>query len=168
MPNAVVHVLFTIITLDLIRDHLIKNKKSIPLHFVFIGGVAGLLPDIDIPLYWILNGVLGLGIPWFHRIYTHTFVFAGIFLAITLLFYDFNKKMSKLFALITFGVLFHIFLDFLFTGTVAPFFPFYNVSFGLDLFGKLGFPQAAEGIEAIVFLWWLWHEERTHKISAFI
>ena len=54
MPQAVVHVLFAIIALDLVRDYLIKDKKKFPLHYVFIGGVAGLLPDIDIPVFWFV------------------------------------------------------------------------------------------------------------------
>src|SRR3989344_2689089 len=110
MPQAVVHVLFTIIALDLFRDHFLKNKRELPLHYVFIGGIAGLLPDIDVPLFWVLSNFLGFNVPWFHRIFTHTFLFALIFLAISLIYFDLNRKTSKLFAVITFGVAFHIFL----------------------------------------------------------
>jgi len=168
MPQAVVHVLFTIIVLDLFRDHFLKDRKKLPLHLVFIGGFAGLLPDIDVPLFWFLNNFLGISVPWFHRVFTHTFLFIGVFVALCLIFYDFSKKWSKIFAIFAFGVLFHIFLDWLFTGGVAPFYPFSLKFYGLDLFGKIGFPLLAEGMEAIVLLWWLWHEERTHKISDFI
>ena len=87
MPQAVVHVLFAIIALDLIRDHVLKDKRKIPLHYVFIGGVAGLLPDIDVPLFWVLKNFLGFEVPWFHRIFTHTFLFILIFLAIALIYY---------------------------------------------------------------------------------
>jgi len=55
MPQAVVHVLFVIIVLDLFRDHFLKDKRELPLHYIFIGGIAGLLPDIDVLLFWILN-----------------------------------------------------------------------------------------------------------------
>ena len=34
MPYAVTHVLLTIIVLDIFRDYVIKDKKSIPLHFI--------------------------------------------------------------------------------------------------------------------------------------
>ena len=168
MPQAVVHVLFTIIALDLFRDHFLKNKRNMPLHYVFIGGIAGLLPDIDVPLFWVLNNFLGIDIPWFHRIFTHTFLFIFIFLIISLIYFDFNRKASKIFAVITFGVTFHIFLDWLLVGGLAPFYPFSDAVYGMNLVGKLGLPLAAEGLEAIVLLWWLWHEEKTHKISDFI
>src|SRR3989338_4058515 len=165
MPQAVVHVLFTIIVLDLFRDHILKEKREIPLHYIFIGGVAGLLPDIDVPLFWLLNSFLGFDVPFFHRVFTHTFLFILIFLVIPFIYFDFNRKASKLFGIIAFGVAFHIFLDWLLVGGIAPFYPFSDTSYGLNLVGRLGLPLAIEGLEAIVLLWWLWHEEKTHKIS---
>jgi|SRR3989344_2617211 len=168
MPQAVVHVLFTIIALDLFRDHIIKNKRKLPLHFVFIGGIAGLLPDIDVPLFWLLNSFIGLDVPFFHRVFTHTFLVILLFLAISVIYFDFNRKASILFGVIAFGVSFHIFLDWLLVGAVAPFYPFSDAAYGLNLIGRLNLPLAAEGIEAIVLIWWLWHEEKTHKISDFI
>ena len=168
MPQAVVHVLFTIIMLDLFRDHFLKNKKKLPLHYVFIGGVAGLLPDIDVPLFWLLNNFLGFNVPWFHRVFTHTFLFILIFLFIALIYFDFNKKAGLMFGIIAFGVAFHVLLDYLLVGGIAPFYPFSDMTYGLNLVGKLKLPLAVEGLEAIVLLWWLWHEERTHKISDFI
>ncbi len=168
MPQAVVHVLFTIIVLDLIRDHVLKDKRKMPLHYVFIGGVAGLLPDIDVPLFWLLNNFLGIGVQWFHRIFTHTFLFVLIFLVIGLIYYDLNRKASKIFFVITFGIAFHIFLDWLLVGALAPFYPFSNAAYGLNLLGRIKVPLIVEGMEAIVLIWWLWHEEKTHKISDFI
>lgn len=168
MPQAVVHVLFTIIVLDLFRDHFLKYKKKLPLHYVFIGGIAGLLPDIDVPLFWLLKNFLGFDVQWFHRLFTHTFLFILIFLAASLIYFDLNKKVSKLFAIITFGAAFHIFLDWLLVGAIAPFYPFSGMTYGLNLIGRTMLPAAVEGLEAIVLLWWLWHEEKTHKISDFI
>ncbi len=168
MPQAVVHVLFTIIVLDLFRDHIIREKRKIPLHYIFIGGVAGLLPDIDVPLFWLIRNVLGFDVPFFHRVFTHTLLFILLFLFIALIYFDLNRKASELFGIITFGVAFHIFLDWLFFGSIAPFYPFSNAVYGFNLIGRLNLPLAAEGLEAIVLLWWLWHEEKTHKISDFI
>ena len=168
MPQAVVHVLFTIIILDLFRDHFLKNKHKLPLHYVFIGGVAGLLPDIDVLLFWVLNNFLGFNVPWFHRVFTHTFLFILIFLAISLIYFDLSRKVSKLFGVIAFGVAFHIFLDWLLVGSIAPFYPFSYAAYGLNLIGRIHLPLAVEGLEAIVLLWWLWHEEKLHKISDFI
>ena len=168
MPQAVVHVLFTIIALDLFRDHFLKNKRILPLHYVFIGGVAGLFPDIDVPFFWALNNFLGFDVPWFHRVVTHTIYFVLIFLSLSLILSCKRKKLSKIFAVITFGVAFHIFLDYLLVGGIAPFYPISSAMYGLNLLSKTRLPLAVEGLEAIVLLWWLWHEERLHKISDFI
>ncbi|HLG23995.1 MAG TPA: metal-dependent hydrolase [Candidatus Nanoarchaeia archaeon] len=168
MPKAVVHILFTIIALDLFRDHVLKNKRSLPLHYVFIGGIAGLLPDIDVPLFWLLNGFLGLDVPFFHRMFTHTISFGLIFAILSLVFYDLSKNASKILAIVSFGVFFHIFLDWFFIGTIMPFYPFSTAQLGLDIFGRLELPLLMDGLEAVVLLWWLWHEEKTHKISDFI
>ena len=168
MPQAVVHIIFTIIVLDLIRDHVIKKKKEIPLHYIFIGGVAGLLPDIDIPFFWLMNNLFGMNVPFFHRLFTHTIFFGLIFLFISLIFYKSKKKLSLLLAIISFGVLFHILLDFIFVGTIIPFYPLSYFTAGLDLIPKTGLTAGVEGLEAMVLLWWLWHEEKLHKISDFI
>ena len=77
MPLAVTHVLLTIMIVDLYRDYVAKHKKYFTLHTVFIAGFAGLLPDIDIPLNWVLN-IFGAGI--IHGTITHTPLFAFIFL----------------------------------------------------------------------------------------
>ena len=106
--------------------------------------------------------------PSFIFLLAFAFLFAGIFLAVSLIYFDIDRKASRIFGIITFGVLFHLFLDWLLVGTVAPFYPFSDMTFGLNLLGRLGVPLAIEGLEAIVLLWWLWHEEKTHKISDFI
>ncbi|MDP7180677.1 MAG: metal-dependent hydrolase [Candidatus Woesearchaeota archaeon] len=168
MPQAVVHVLFTIIVIDLFRDYVIKNKRSIPLLFVFIGGVAGLLPDADIPVYWLFKNILGIQVEWFHRTITHSLFFPLMFLAIALIFLSVSKKYFILFAIISFGTGFHIFLDYVFSGYIMPFYPFSTATYGLDLFTKTGFVAIANGVDAIVLLLWLWHEEVRHKISDFI
>lgn len=152
MPQAVVHVLFTIIVLDLFRDHFLKDKRKLPLHYIFVGGVAGLLPDIDVPLFWILNNFLKINVAWFHRVFTHTFLFAIIFLAVSLIYFNLNKKISRLFAIVTFGVVFHIFLDYLLVGIITPFYPFSYTTYGLNLIAKTKLPLAIEGLESIVLL----------------
>jgi membrane-bound metal-dependent hydrolase YbcI (DUF457 family) len=91
-----------------------------------------------------------------------------VFLAISLIYFDFNRKASALFGVIAFGVAFHIFLDWLLVGFITPFYPFSSATYGVNLVGRTGLPLAAEGLEAIVLVWWLWHEEKTHKISDFI
>ena len=55
MPQSVTHVLISIILLSLFRDYCVKNKKTFPLHYVLIGGLAGLLPDLDVALFMFLD-----------------------------------------------------------------------------------------------------------------
>jgi membrane-bound metal-dependent hydrolase YbcI (DUF457 family) len=169
MPQAVTHVLLTIIVLDLFRDYIIKAKKKIPLHYIFIGGVFSILPDIDIPLSWLVNNILGFSIPIVHRTFTHTIFLPLTLLAITLLYHKLNnKKAATIFGIITFATFFHLLLDITFTGTIMPLYPFNYYPIGLNLLTKIGLPSFMEAMEAIILLLWLWHEEKKHKISDFI
>ena len=52
MPLATTHFIATVVLITLFRDFFIKDKKKFPVHYVFIGGLAGLLPDVDIAFYW--------------------------------------------------------------------------------------------------------------------
>ena len=81
MPLAVTHILLTIIVVDLYRDYLTKHKKLFTLHTLFIAGVAGLLPDIDIPLR-MLGELFNFSIPTLlqHGGITHTLIFSLIFI----------------------------------------------------------------------------------------
>ena len=49
MALAVTHVILTIVILDLFRHYVFKKSKF-PRYWLVIGGIAGLFPDIDIPL----------------------------------------------------------------------------------------------------------------------
>ena len=55
MPQAVTHVLIPIILLSIFR-HIYQKKtgKKFHLQYVLIGGLAGVIPDIDIPIFWVL------------------------------------------------------------------------------------------------------------------
>ena len=56
MPLAVTHILLTIILVDLFRDYIMKkHKKYLTLHTIMVAGIAGLLPDIDVPINWVLS-----------------------------------------------------------------------------------------------------------------
>lgn len=167
MPLAVTHILLTIIAIDIFRDYIIKNKKLIPLNYIFIGGIAGLLPDIDIPLFWLLS-LFKFNIQWFHGTFTHIFLIPAITLIASLITYKYNKKASILLGIITFGYGLHILLDFLFYGTrFSPFWPFFNATF-IGITTYLNIQGLEMGLDAIILLGWLWHEERKHKISDFI
>ncbi|MBW2974973.1 metal-dependent hydrolase [Candidatus Woesearchaeota archaeon] len=167
MPLAVTHVLLTIIAIDIFRDYIIKNKKLIPLNYIFIGGIAGLLPDMDIPLFWLLS-IFNSSIAWFHGEFTHIFLIPAAILAISIIAYRFNSKMGILLGIISFGYAFHIALDFLFYGcNISPFWPFLNLGFR-GITGYIKLRNLEMGLDAFILLGWLWHEEVKHKISDFI
>ncbi|MFH1590742.1 MAG: metal-dependent hydrolase [archaeon] len=168
MPKAVVHILLAIIVLDLFRDYVVKDKKAMPLHVLLIGGIAGLLPDFDIPLYWLVKNVLGYDVALFHRTFTHSLFFPLIFVGLGLLLYFYNKKAAMITAVVAFGVAFHIFLDASLTGYTMLLYPFSTQYFGFDVLGNVTWISFVDGLDAIILVLWLAHEEMRHKISDFI
>src|SRR3989338_5881856 len=168
MPLAVTHVLLTIVLLDIFRDYIIKKKKLIPLNYLFIGGVAGLLPDIDIPVFWLLNNVLSIKTTWFHGTYTHIFLIPIVLGVVAFFAYKYNKKTGVLLGVIAFGYFLHVLLDFLFYGTnLSPFWPLLNTAF-TGFISHLNIKDFEMGLDAFILLAWLWHEEVKHKIRDFI
>ena len=168
MPQAVMHVLLAIIVLDIFRDYVVKNKKEIPLHFIFIGGVAGMLPDIDIPIFWLVNNIMGIQVEWFHRTFSHSIFFPLIFLILSIALLKFNRRHSLLSAIISFGITFHLLLDSIFEGYIMPLYPLTSNAVGINLLTSFGLNEIVPGIDAIILILWLWHEEKRHKISDFI
>ncbi|MFH1133393.1 MAG: metal-dependent hydrolase [Nanoarchaeota archaeon] len=167
MPTAVTHVLLTIIAVDILRDYVFKHKHLLNMKVLLFAGVMGLAPDIDIPLYWLLKNILGLDIGWFHRTFTHSVFIPLIFLALALI-YSKRHKVMVLFAVASFAWTFHIGLDMVFAGYAMPFWPLSTTAVGLDILGRLGWPDLMEGLDALLLLGWLLHEEIRHKISDFI
>ena len=168
MPFAVTHILASIILVDLYRDYFTKHKKYFTLHTIFIAGFAGLLPDIDIPLNWLLNLI---GADLVHRTFTHTPLFALIFLIPGFILWRKKKHTIAMYFFVTsFAVFLHIFLDYFFSidnGGIMFFYPLSTASYALDLL-KGTSPTFFAGIDAIILLLWLWHEEFKHKISDYI
>ncbi|MBN1157275.1 metal-dependent hydrolase [Candidatus Woesearchaeota archaeon] len=174
MPLAVTHVLSTIIFVDLYRDYVAKHKKYFTLHTVFIAGIAGLLPDIDLVIRTI-GSIFNLNLHWFfqHGNITHTPFFALFFLipALFLLYKD-KKKEAMYFFVIVFGILLHIFLDYLIGGGayegIMWLFPFSLQTWRIHLLSCTGISDLPMAIDAVILLAWLYHEEIKHKISDFI
>ncbi len=168
MPYAVTHVLLTIIILELFRDYFVKDKKKLPLHFVFLGGIAGLFPDIDVLLKWVLEP---FGVIIIHGMITHTIFFALIFLVISLIYYGFNKKASTLFLIFFFGIMFHLALDYLLGGGFYEgsmlLYPLSFKMYKLHLLISTKIPNIMAGLDAAILLLWLYHEEKRHKIRSF-
>ncbi len=175
MPYAVTHILLTVLLADLYRDYVTKHKKYFTLHTILIAGIAGLLPDIDIPLSWLLNVFIPGSVPLIltHGGITHTPFFGLIFLLPA--FYLWEKKEHKkamYFFVITFGVLFHVFLDYLLGGGmhegIMVFWPISMATFKIHLLSTLGLVDVPQALDALILLGWLYHEEMKHKIKDFI
>ncbi|PIN85939.1 hypothetical protein COV19_07660 [Candidatus Woesearchaeota archaeon CG10_big_fil_rev_8_21_14_0_10_44_13] len=173
MPFAVTHVILTIILVDLYRDYVTRHKRYFSMHTLFVAGIAGLLPDIDVPLNWLIEwmgfqpGILE------HGIITHTAVFGLVFLIPALIFLKKgNKKAAAYFFVIAFGILFHIFLDYLLGGGyyegVMWLWPLSTATYKVHLLKIIEGPNLLMWLDAAILLLWLWHEEIKHKISDFI
>ena len=166
MPFAVTHVLVTIILLDIFRDFIFKDKKKIPLFYIFLGGFAGLLPDIDLPIQWLLSS-LGLAIEGLHRTFTHAIFMPLLLLVISYLVRNRSQKGSMLLAIFSFGFTIHILLDFLLLGFIMPLYPFSTAEIGLNLMARYSFEGLA-GLDALLLLGWLYYLSKTKKIRDFI
>ncbi len=172
---AVTHVIVAIVLIDLYRDYIAKKKFST--WFVLLGGIAGLLPDLDVPLEWTLNALFGEVVS-IHRVVSHSVFFAGVFLLLALPFYFQRKKSTKIFGkkvsyehialfftIIAVGWLTHISLD---CGLASD----YNLTWFPGI--PLGFcpspfsSDALLGLDAIILVLWLIHEEWRHKIKDYI
>ncbi len=175
MPLAVTHVLIPIILADIYRDYISKTK--INLHYIFIAGIAGLLPDIDVVIFWFTSLFRDISLSEIHRTFTHTLFFPLVFLILFFLSRNVNFEFLKKYRLrldyvllaIVFGIIIHLILDGILSGKIMPFYPFSFYTIGLDLipgekFGGTFFT----GIDAILLVIWLIHEEINHKISDYI
>jgi len=179
MPQAVTHVLIVIILLDIFRDYILKKKhrNKFPMHYLIIAGIAGLLPDIDIAVYWILKLTSGVALTNIHRTFTHTLFLPAIFLLLGFIFWSSKSeflekhkmKLRMIFFVMAFGTLMHLLLDYLLSGYIIPFYPFSYASYGLNLIELTPWPETIlPALDAILLLSWLIHEEIKHKISDFI
>lgn len=175
MPLAVTHVLTTIILLDVYRDYFAKKngiKGYFTLHTILIAGIGGLLPDIDVPINWML-GLLGYsGALTQHGGFTHTPFFAALFLVPGYILWRRKQHRKAMYFFVIFGaVLLHIMLDFTLGGGayegIMFLFPFSTEAWKLHLLQYLNLYNIPAAIDAVILVLWLWHEEAKHKISDF-
>ncbi len=178
MPQAVTHILIVIILLSLFRDYVVKKKGSFPLHYILIGGIAGVLPDIDVAVYYVLS-FFGFALNEVHRTFSHSIFAILLFLLLGVLVYKFKNKelgkhhlkLSKIFFVISFGVFIHLLLDAIVEGKIILFYPFLDFEIGLNLIKLI--PLAWQttiipSIDATLLVIWLIYMEVKHKISNFI
>jgi membrane-bound metal-dependent hydrolase YbcI (DUF457 family) len=165
MPQAVMHILIPIIMVDTIRDHVFKQKRRLlPNKYVLLAGLAGLLPDIDLPLSMLLGQPL-------HRTITHSLLPPLVFLCGVAIFYFFKKiKSYKILLMLFVGFSLHIFLDFLLTDSLPLLFPFSFETYGLNILGLYSSTEynVFTIMDAILLFFWLIHEELEHKISDYL
>ncbi|MBS3151321.1 metal-dependent hydrolase [Candidatus Woesearchaeota archaeon] len=175
MPQAVTHIIIPLVLADIYRDYVSKKKFNI--RYVLIAGLAGLLPDIDIAVAWALKLFSNASISGLHRTLTHSLLFPLVFLVLFFIAGNYNSKfmnkqrlkLNSFFLAIAFGTLVHIILDFTFSGSVLIFYPLSDLEIGLDLI-PLGYFEGTffAGLDAIIIVVWLIHEELKHRISDYI
>jgi len=178
MPQAVFHIVIAILIAEFIREYVVKDKKKFSIYYVFIAGLAGIIPDLDVAVFWILS-FFGYSLNDIHRTFTHTLFLPLLFLILSFIFWNLkirelgkhHLKLHTIFLMIVLGCSIHLILDATIAGTIRPFYPLSNFELGYDLMGFL--PYALQqvffaSLDAAVFILWLIWLEYKHKISNFI
>ncbi len=176
MPFAVTHILVPLLLAAIIRDFLLKKK--FPLHYVLIAGISGILPDLDILAFWILY-FFGFTFEQVHKTILHSLALPILFFLLFILFSKVNisgigkhkLKLNLIFLMIAFGSFTHLVLDVIFGELITPFWPFSNLSMGINILEYL--PKelqwmALPMLDGFLFIIWLIYLEFKHKISDFI
>lgn len=189
MPLAVTHVLVPLIFLELTRDNWRKARKFFSKRHVFLIGLAGLLPDLDVPIYTAIaflgksTAVTNIG----HRIIFHNLWIPLGFLGFFILFYYFLPKLwelkknkakklksfGKVFLVLFIGWVSALILDAVLTGGVMPFYPLSNYLVDWNFVGRASCATGIPGLtilvsmDALLLIFWLWHEEMSHRIKDY-
>lgn len=150
MPYAVAHMLIPMILVDIFRDKIFKIKRKVlPNKYILIAGLAGLFPDIDIPIALVFKGAL------VHRTLTHSIWIPLTILAFSSAFYFFkNKKLSLIFFMIFIGTSIHILIDSLTSPTVALLYPLSSRLFGITLVPESQTAFLYIAIDAVLLFFW--------------
>lgn len=180
MPQAATHILVPLILMSIIRDFYIRKngRKSFPLHYVLIAGIAGAIPDLDVAAFWVLNS-FGFTFYEVHRTFMHSLFIPLILLVLSAA--TIHEKIPTLgrhklrlhiiFLMMALGTIIHLFLDATLVNYIYPLYPLSHAPLGLDLFGHL--PKALEIIapgtlDGILIIAYIVYLELKHKISDFI
>src|SRR3989344_4366987 len=90
MAYAVTHILIPLIILSLLQHYRFGVKKF-PSWIVLVGGLAGLAPDADIVLSWIISLVNRSPVD-LHGSFSHSFVWPIAFATLGIIFYYLKKQ----------------------------------------------------------------------------
>jgi len=190
MPLAVTHVLVPIIAFELLRDRYKRMQRLFSPKHTFLVGVAGLMPDMDVPLFTTLNALgMTVQLPVNHRIFFHNIwiplgflLFAAFFAYVwPSLRHGRNRKykqgrslaFAKVFLLLAVGWMLHLALDAVLTGEIMPFYPVNDYLVNWNVVGAFAdataIPQLTllVSMDALLLLFWMWHEEFTHRIKDY-
>lgn len=178
MPYSVTHFLIALLLVGVWRDYFIKEKKKFPLSYVLLGGIAGVLPDVDVGVYYALS-FFGFAYEEVHRTFSHTFFVPLLFLLLGGLSYGFKNRilsvhhlcLRNIFFVLAFGTFIHLVLDGLIAGVIIPFYPFSYSQFGLNWVKAV--PLAWQdtflaSVDAVLLIIWISYLEWKHRISDFI
>lgn len=179
MPNPTTHILISIILIELFREYFIKDNKKFPRYYILIAAIAGIIPDLDLVVYYVLY-FFGFGIEQIHRSVLHSLFIPIIFFALGIFILKFkiknsevrkrHLKLSTIFFIFSAGSLIHIILDMIFAGMLVPFYPFSNFSVGLNLVSI--FPEGlrwmiSHTLDAILLFFWIFWMEFKLKIPDY-
>ena len=183
MTQAVTHILVPLILVAVFRDfYLRKNsREKFPLHYVFIAGISGVIPDLDIAAFLLLR-FFGFTFWEVHKTYLHSIFFPLIFFMLFVILYPVNLKsricnigkhqlkLSIIFLMASTGILSHLILDSIFGMPLNFLYPF-ELTLGLNLISYL--PQdlkdlAMPVLDAALLIIYLIYLETKHKISDYI
>jgi len=188
MPYAVTHILVPVIFLELLRDNSPKISRFFTRKHTFLVGLAGALPDMDVPIYAAFKSV-GVKItmtPLIQNVLFENFWLTISFSAFFLLFYYLvpklkvskkaiiiSKKFGKIFLVLFIAWSIHIILDAYLTGEAMPFYPLSTEIINYDIIGRIASATGIEkltilvSIDALLIFFWLWHEEAHHYIKDY-
>lgn len=156
MPAAVAHVITALFLGELIRRSFFPKHSQF---YVLVCGVAGLLPDFDIAIYFMLKLFFHSTLYYdqVHRSFTHTIFFPLIFLFAGLIALVWKKDKAFVFLyMVAVGTLIHVILDFIVSTRVLLFYPFLRDFNGLGLVpdNLLG-RTIIMSIDAVLLISWL-------------
>lgn len=169
MAQVITHFFTSTFLAILFKKQFSEIKKYIGIKELFIIGLFGMLPDSDV-MPFIIDSYFNLGLPNIHRIITHNLTIAAVIFLIGLVLYFKSKRAGLIFMLGGIGWSSHIFLDWLLSGTIMPFYPFSSFETGVELVpsGNIRLSSyVLGGIDAAVFLTWGWFAIIKGKLKDF-
>lgn len=152
----------------------LRINKTTELKLIsFIGGLAGMLPDTDLLIFFIKKifaltfSISSLHIV--HRTLTHSLVFALFFLVLALLFHK-HKKIFVALLVISLGVTIHIGTDLFTANNMVLFYPFSEAMSGINILAGSSYSYSTRllmSIDAILFVLWISWLYYKNKLTDF-